>query len=93
MVADQNKCMHFYITGKVQGVWFRASTKQQAELLNLTGWARNLPDGRVEVMAFGAPDALATLHAWLKEGPKLAQVTDVVHETLPWQAYSGFDVK
>lgn len=84
--------IHCYVTGKVQGVWFRASTKEQAQQLGLTGWARNLPDGRVEVMAYGDKEKLLQLHAWLKQGPRLAKVIDLSYEESPWQAYQGFDV-
>jgi acylphosphatase len=82
--------MHCYVSGKVQGVWFRASTQTEAERLSITGWARNLPDGRVEVMAFGDKDKLAELHTWLKQGPRLASVTDVTREELPWQPLNDF---
>lgn len=84
--------IHCFVSGKVQGVWFRASTKTQAEKLNLNGFARNLPDGRVEVVAYGEKTAIEHLQSWLKQGPKLAKVTLVQCETIPWQAYKGFDV-
>lgn len=89
MMTKQH-CMRFYISGKVQGVWFRASTKEQAVRLQLTGWARNLPDGRVEVMVAGEVEQVAKLHEWLKHGPPLADVTDVLFEEMPWEAFEGF---
>jgi acylphosphatase len=61
----------------VQGVWFRGSTRDQAEQLGLSGYARNLPDGRVEVLACGEIEALETLHKWLWRGPSAASVSDV----------------
>ena len=67
----------FFITGVVQGVFFRASTVQQATRLGLRGWARNLADGRVEVLAAGSSEALATLEVWLHEGPPAAHVIAV----------------
>lgn len=85
-------CIHCYVAGRVQGVWFRASTKEQADQLGITGWARNLPDGRVEVIAYGEKDQLKKLHEWLKCGPRLAKITDLSYEELPWQEYKGFDV-
>ena len=67
----------FIVRGKVQGVWFRASARDVAERLGLAGYAKNLADGSVEVLAMGDADALARLQAWLHEGPPLAQVDRV----------------
>lgn len=64
----------FVVTGKVQGVFFRASAQQQARGLGLRGFARNLPDGSVEVLAVGADDAIDELAQWLRLGPPHAQV-------------------
>lgn len=82
--------MHCYVTGKVQGVWFRANTQEQAKSLGLTGYAKNLPDGRVEVLASGEKAKLDKLHEWLKHGPELARVTDLTREDLPWQEHHDF---
>jgi acylphosphatase len=74
----------------VQGVFYRASTRQRADLLGVTGYARNLADGRVEVLACGEPAAVAALCDWLWEGPPAASVTEVTVEELdpaalgPW---------
>lgn len=67
----------FVVSGKVQGVFFRASTVRIAEQLKLRGFARNLPDGRVEILALGDTASLEALAAWLWTGPPLARVTDV----------------
>jgi acylphosphatase len=67
----------FRITGKVQGVYFRHSTRKEAERLGLLGVARNLPDGSVEVIAQGAPEAVAHLRQWLERGPSMARVDGV----------------
>lgn len=68
----------FLVSGKVQGVWFRASTREQAQALGLRGYARNLPDGRVEVLAAGSDDAIARLAHWLQQGgPPMARVDQV----------------
>lgn len=72
------KCVRCLVSGRVQGVWYRASTQQQARALGLTGRARNLRDGRVEVLACGDDAAVDALCAWLWQGPELAQVSDVV---------------
>ena len=70
----------FHVSGKVQGVWFRASAREQAVRLGLRGYARNLEDGRVEVLAIGEDAAIASLEKWLWEGPRLARVSDVARE-------------
>jgi acylphosphatase len=85
-------CRRFVVSGRVQGVWFRASTRQQAEQLGLSGHAVNLPDGRVEVVACGSEAAVEALAAWLWRGPELASVTDVAVEDLGLQQLSGFSV-
>ncbi len=66
--------VRFLITGKVQGVWFRASTRDHALRLGLRGHATNLADGRVEVLAVGDGDAIEQLANWLQHGPPLARV-------------------
>lgn len=83
-------CRKFIVSGRVQGVWYRASTRQQAEQLGLSGHAVNLPDGRVEVIVCGSEAAVDALAAWLWRGPELASVTDVVSESLGLQQFSGF---
>lgn len=85
--------IHCFVSGKVQGVWYRSSTQKQAEKLNITGWACNLPDGRVEVLACGDRERLALLFAWMKHGPELAEVTDITREEIPWQDYQGFETR
>jgi acylphosphatase len=70
-------CARFFVSGKVQGVFFRASCVQQAARLGLHGWARNLADGRVEVLARGEPDAMNALARWLVTGPPAARVDNV----------------
>jgi len=68
---------HVYITGTVQGVWFREATREQAAQLNVTGWVRNLPDGRVEAVFEGTPFAVDQLVAWCGRGPEKARVRHV----------------
>jgi acylphosphatase len=75
MTATQ--CRRCLVSGRVQGVWFRASTVQRARGLGVTGYARNLADGRVEVLACGEPSAVDALCTWLWEGPPAARVADV----------------
>ena len=71
------KAVRFLIGGKVQGVWFRASARDQAVALNLRGFARNLADGRVEVLAIGDDDAVEQLAQWLHFGPPQARVDEL----------------
>ncbi|HEY0233124.1 MAG TPA: acylphosphatase [Dokdonella sp.] len=81
----------FLVSGLVQGVFYRASTKTRALELGLSGFAKNLPDGRVEVVASGDAAALDRLHAWLRQGPPAARVAAVEHEALPEQSHRGFE--
>lgn len=90
---QKKTCIHCFVEGKVQGVWFRASTQEAAKNLGLTGWTRNLPDGRVEVLACGDQEKIAELAEWLKHGPDLARVTNVICEEVPWQEHERFAVK
>jgi len=83
-------CVRCYVGGRVQGVFFRATTREQAQRLGLTGYANNLPDGRVEVLACGAPEAVEKLKHWLRQGPPMAEVSGVACETTAWQDLSGF---
>jgi len=72
--------MRCHVAGHVQGVFFRASAREEATRLGVTGYARNLPDGRVEVLACGTPEAVGELRDWLRRGPPQAQVTGVACE-------------
>lgn len=72
-----SECRQFRVQGRVQGVFFRASTQQKAQSLALTGWVRNHPDGSVEGLACGDPQSLDAFHDWLWQGPEAAHVTDV----------------
>lgn len=74
--------LRVFITGTVQGVWFRESARQQAAGLNVTGWVRNLPDGRVEAVFEGNEFAVRQMVAWCRTGPERARVrhVDVVEE-------------
>lgn len=84
---------HFVISGVVQGVSYRASAQQKALALGLTGWVRNLPDGRVEALAEGDADALDAFERWLWEGPSHASVTQVDTKPAPPQASGDFEVR
>lgn len=70
------------VSGRVQGVAYRFSAQDEAESLGLVGWVRNLPDGRVEVVAQGRPADVDRLIEWCRRGPPLARVTSVEVEEL-----------
>lgn len=82
------------VSGKVQGVSYRASTAEAAQRLDLKGYARNLSDGRVEVVAEGAGEALVALEQWCRKGPPAAQVTSVESEKATATGeFHSFDVR
>lgn len=93
---DMSTPMHairFVVQGKVQGVWFRDSTRERALALNLRGHADNRPDGTVEVLAAGDPEALDALAEWLRHGPPLARVVAVSRNPAnPAEAGDGFTI-
>jgi acylphosphatase len=80
----------YLVTGRVQGVFFRASTRNEALRLGIAGYARNLADGRVEVLAAGAESALDELGQWLRHGPPGARVDALSREDVPEQSLQGF---
>ena len=82
----------FLVSGKVQGVFFRASTREQALKLGLRGYAKNLPDGRVEVLADGEASALGALERWLHVGPPMAKVNSVSRMVADDRAIEGFSI-
>jgi acylphosphatase len=86
-----------YVSGRVQGVFYRATTRQKAVELGVSGHARNLPDGRVEVLAVGPPEQVQKLIDWLWIGSPASHVTDVSVEVLEaaslGEIRSGFSTK
>ena len=83
-------CRLFLVSGRVQGVFFRDSTRRVAESLGLTGHAINLPDGNVEVLACGDLVALEQLADWLREGPRMASVEKVSEGDVDVEPPAGF---
>ena len=77
-MSEDVASMNLLILGRVQGVFFRASTLEQAQQLNITGWVQNLADGSVEVEAEGPRYALEELLEWCRRGPPGAGVEDVI---------------
>ena len=78
--------VHVLIEGRVQGVCFRAFTRDEARARGLTGWVRNLPDGRVEALFEGDQRLLEEMLAWCRQGPRYSYVD---HVEADWQPYRG----
>ena len=87
------KGLHCFVSGRVQGVFFRASTVDQARSLGVTGWTKNLPDGRVEVVAYGDEQSLVLLRNWLNTGPRGARVDDVSGQTIAFKEFDEFEIR
>jgi acylphosphatase len=85
-------CIKAIVSGKVQGVFFRDSTRQQAENLRLTGWVKNLPTGEVELIACGEQKNIDQLVKWLWQGPPAASVDDVKMQAVTKQDFQSFEV-
>ncbi|BAY39828.1 putative acylphosphatase [Nostoc sp. NIES-2111] len=84
---------HVFITGRVQGVGYRYATVDTASQLGLTGWVRNLPDGRVEAVFEGAREIVEEMVRWCHVGPPAAVVQDVKVEYEEPEGLRGFEVK
>lgn len=83
-------CIKALVTGKVQGVGYRYATQEQALRAGVTGHARNLADGRVEVVLCGEGEAVNTVVAWLWKGPPSAKVTHIELEGVEWREHDTF---
>ncbi|MEJ2344342.1 MAG: acylphosphatase [Gammaproteobacteria bacterium] len=86
-------CRRCLVRGRVQGVFYRGAAQQKARQLGVTGWAHNLADGSVEVMACGEHQAVEVLCDWLWDGPRLAEVTDVGCERVAYRPLTDFDTR
>jgi acylphosphatase len=87
------KRMRATVKGRVQGVFFRDSTRQMAAREGVSGWVRNLADGRVEAVFEGEPDAVDRAVAWLHDGPPRARVDSVVAESENPEGLLGFEIR
>lgn len=85
--------LHIFVSGMVQGVFFRVHAKDKADSLGLSGWVRNSEDGRVEMVAEGPEDMLNDLEKWCHRGAPTARVTMVeARKEIPTGEFAGFDV-
>lgn len=84
------ECRKFRVEGRVQGVWFRDSTRQKALQHGISGYARNCPDGSVEVLACGAAADISALKDWLRQGPPMAEVTHLAEQDCDDSPPDGF---
>jgi len=81
------------VEGRVQGVWFRESTRRMAEEHGLAGWVRNLPDGGVEAVFEGAPERVISAVEWARRGPDRAMVTSMSEFDESPEGLSRFEVR
>lgn len=81
------------VSGKVQGVYFRQTTKEKAKTLNITGTVKNLPDGTVHITATGTADQLKEIIEWCWQGPSRARVSNVRHETCEPKQFQTFTIE
>jgi len=86
------KTVRLTIKGKVQGVFYRATAKDVAELAGVKGWVRNLPDNNVEITATASEETLQKFIDWCKQGPAKARVDEVIVEELEFQEFNGFRI-
>jgi len=85
--------MRLIIEGRVQGVWFRESTRRQALGLGLTGWVKNRPDGTVEALVEGPEQEVNQLVSWCRKGPPTARVSGIHETEEAWQGqFDSFDI-
>ena len=77
---------HMFVSGRVQGVFFRSQTKHNADRHDVKGWVRNLPDGRLEAVFEGEKESVQALINFCKHGPSGARVTNI---DLTWETYTG----
>jgi acylphosphatase len=92
---EMDEKVHVMIAGRVQGVWFRAKTRQKADELGLTGWVRNTADGRVEAVFEGEHALIDQMLVWCQRGPPLAKVNavDILSKEPATHGFQGFDIR
>ena len=90
---SEQQCQLFTVTGRVQGVGFRAATLDRARALGVCGWVRNHPQGHVETLVCGDADQLERMAAWLEQGPGSARVTQVESRSTDVSPPAGFEIR
>ena len=94
MTEKSTERVHVFVSGRVQGVFFRANTRAEAKRLGLKGWVKNTPDGRVELVAEGPSRAVNELISWCHKGPAYSRVDKVeFHKETPTGKYDEFSVR
>lgn len=88
----QENCERFTVSGLVQGVGFRYSTSYEGQRLGVTGYAKNLYNGDVEIVVCGLPEQIEAMAQWLEHGPKTSRVDSVVREAIPFKPFKGFKI-
>ena len=86
------KTVRLIIKGKVQGVFYRASAKDVADMTGVKGWVKNLPDNNVQIIATATEETLQKFINWCKQGPPKARVEDVIVEQLDLEVFNGFRI-
>ena len=86
-------CLNVIVSGRVQGVWFRKFTQEKAQAYGVSGWVRNLSDGRVQALLCGDEKNVRQVEAWMSQGPELSTVAELISEPAPLQEYSEFLVE
>lgn len=89
---DMSISLHGFVSGHVQGVFFRAETQKKAVSLGLDGWVRNVKDGRVELLISGKIAAIEEMRVWLRSGSKQARVSDLDLSEVSISIKSGFEI-
>lgn len=93
-MADDGSARHLRVRGRVQGVFFRASTRDRAREAGAAGWVRNCPDGTVEIWLEGSDEAVERVEEWVRDGgPRSARVEQVEAEERGAEGFDGFTVR
>ena len=92
-MKEQHQTFHGFVSGRVQGVFFRAETRRKAVQLGLNGWVKNLADGRVEFLVSGPIARLNSMRSWLQNGPPLARVDKLDLQQVDSTPPQGFRVE